>query len=409
LLANPSVRSLELAFSGFNMAEYGVWVSVLVYAYERGGVDRTAIVAVAQLLPAGILAPILARLVAHWGAARTLRAGYWLQSASLAATASLMLAGAPQLFVYGAAVVAATAVTMTRPAQAALVPALTQGAGELTAINVLSGWVEGASVLAGPALAGALIGLDGPGAAIGAFAVCTAGSALLVGGLAATNTATTDQGTATQATTVHGLRGQRRFTGLLALLGSQYLIIGMLDVLLVAFAISVLRIGAGGAGYLNAAFGAGGVLGSAVAISLIGRHRLVAPLLAAAGCWSLLLIALGAWPSVLGAFLLLAGAGITRSLLDVSGRTTLLDAAPPALRSPLFGVLEGVSMLALALGSLLVPILIHLGSARTALIAAGALLCAITAGAFVHVQGLGDLGADPRPAVVGAATRPERL
>ena len=39
-------------------------------------------------------------------------------------------------------------------------------ADELTAINTLSGWSEAISDLAGTALAGALIAIDGPGVAI---------------------------------------------------------------------------------------------------------------------------------------------------------------------------------------------------------------------------------------------------
>jgi hypothetical protein len=393
LLDNPRIRSLELAFSGFNMAEYGVWVSVLVYAYEHGGVDVTAVVAVAQLLPAGFLAPLLARSVERWGAGPALRTGYWLQSGALAATAGFMLGDVPQLLVYAPAIVAASAVTLTRPAQAALVPGLVKDVGELTAINVLSGWAEAVSILAGPALAGVLIGVGGPGLAISGFALCMAISALLARGAGRGEDAIAPPADAPAALmNGAGASSHSRFTGLVALLGAQYLVIGMLDVLLVVFAISILRLGASGAGYLNAAFGAGGVLGSATAVSLIGRTRLVRPLLCAAVGWSLLLVALGAWPTVLGAFLLLTAAGVTRSLLDVSGRTILLDAAPPAMRSRVFGLLEGVAMLALAVGSLLVPILIDLGGARAALVAAGTLLSAVTVAVFAHLHDLDELG-----------------
>jgi hypothetical protein len=35
LLRERGVRCLELAFAGFNVAEHGTWVAVLVYAYEQ--------------------------------------------------------------------------------------------------------------------------------------------------------------------------------------------------------------------------------------------------------------------------------------------------------------------------------------------------------------------------------------
>src|SRR5450755_2523410 len=55
VLGDCDVRRVEMAFSAFNLAEYGVWVSVVVYAFESGGAAATAVVAVAQLLPAALI------------------------------------------------------------------------------------------------------------------------------------------------------------------------------------------------------------------------------------------------------------------------------------------------------------------------------------------------------------------
>jgi hypothetical protein len=98
------------------------------------------------------------------------------------------------------------------------------------------------------------------------------------------------------------------------------------------------------------------------------------------------LVTLGAWPSVLAAFLLLAAAGAARSLLDTSGRTMLLRATPPALRGRVFGLLEGLAMFGLAAGSALVPALVALGGAGAALAVTGVLLAviALAAGTAVH-------------------------
>ncbi len=396
LLRDRRVRRVEIAFAGFTMAEYGVWVAVLVYAYRHGGVNVTAAVAVAQLVPAGALAPVLARSVDAWGPATALRLSYWLQSASLALTASLLFLTASPLLIYAAAMLAACTVTMTRPAQAALVPHLVADGRALTAMNVLSGWVEGVSVLAGPALAGVLMAVGGPRSAVAAFVVVTAASGVAAsgGGLGELPGACAEAGAAASPdSALRAVRGHQGFTELIVLLGAQYLVIGMLDVLLVVFAISVLGLGAPGAGYLTAAFGAGGVLGSLAALWLVGHHRLLRPFLAAAAGWSALLIVLGAWPSVLGAFLLLAAAGSARTLLDVSGRTILMGAAPAAMRGRVFGALEGVAMLALALGSMLVPLLVALGGARTALIVTGALLSVIALVVALHLRTGGNVGA----------------
>src|SRR5207253_2848675 len=74
---------------------------------------------------------------------------------------------------------------------------------------------------------------------------------------------------------------------LVTLLGSQFIVIGALDVLFVVLAISVLDLGQPGAGYLNAAFGLGGLLGIGATAALIGRRRLLPSMLIGLGAWAL--------------------------------------------------------------------------------------------------------------------------
>jgi MFS family permease len=403
-LEDAGVRRLELAFTGFNVAEYGVWVSVLVYGFERGGATAAAIIAVAQLLPAAALAPVLARSIDHRGAAEALRCGYRLQAGALAATALLMLSAAPELLVYAAAVSAAVAVTTTRPAQAALVPALVGASERITAVNVLSGWVENAGVLAGPALAGLLIALDGPGAAVAACAVCTLFSAVLAVGIAPAGMSCPLPVELEEPSPRQVMQERGDLKLLISLLGIQYLVIGVLDVGLVVLAIRVLGLGAPGAGFLTAAFGAGGLVGSLVAVLLIGRRRLARPAIASALGWALMLALLGTRPTQLDAFLLLAAAGGARSLLDVSGRTILVRVAPAAVRGRVFGLLEGMAMLGLAAGSLLVPMLDALGGPSVALMAAALILAAIALPAVGALQRLEDSVPVPRASPSSAVT-----
>ena len=109
--------------------------------------------------------------------------GYATQAGAMGATAAVILADGPPLAAYGLAAVAATAVTITRPAQAALVPSLVRAPEELTAANVVSSWVESAGILVGPALAGVILGLSDAGPVFLLFAAVAAVSAVLVGPL----------------------------------------------------------------------------------------------------------------------------------------------------------------------------------------------------------------------------------
>jgi CRP-like cAMP-binding protein len=364
---NPELRRVELAFAGFNAGEWGVWIAMLVYAYEQGGATTAGLVAAAQLVPAGVAAPFASVLADRYPPARVLALGYVAQALAMGATGAALLANGPPLLAYALAAVGATCVTVTRPTQSALVPALARTPDELTATNVVSGWIEAVSVLAAPAGAGVLLAVASPGWVFAVLAVVALAGALVVAPV---------QGPPLE----EALAGFRLLAKepaartLVGLLGGQFVAIGALDVLYVVLAISVLDLGGSGAGYLNAAFGAGGVAGIGVTVALIGRRRLMPALVLGVLVWGAAFGLLGAWPTTIGALLLLAAAGAGRSLLDVAGRTILQRTAPGDVLSRVFGVLEGLSMAGLALGSLLTPALVSLFGARWAIVGIGALL-----------------------------------
>src|SRR3954469_14943084 len=373
---NRDLRRVELAFVGFNSAEWGVWIAMLVYAYEQGGATTAGIVATIQLVPAGLAAPFGSVLADRYPPVRVLVFGYVAQAASMGATAIVLLATDLPYLAYALAAVAATAVTITRPTQSALTPALVRSPDELTATNVVSGWIESLSVLLAPALTGVILGFSGPGTVFAVMAGVALVSAVLVAGVHGPRATGVAAAPPLEEITA-GFRVLKEEPGsrlLVGLLSAQFVAIGALDVLYVVLAIGVLELGESGAGYLNAAFGAGGVLGIGATALLVGRARLLGPLVAGVGAWGLALAILGVWPTTLGAFALLAAAGAARSLVDVAGRTLLQRTAPPEVLARVFGVLEGLTMAALAIGSLLTPALVAIAGAKAALLGLAVLL-----------------------------------
>lgn len=151
-------------------------------------------------------------------------------------------------------------------------------------------------------------------------------------------------------------------------------LLGAVDVLAVVLALGQLGLGAGGAGYLTSALGAGGIFGAGAALSLIGRRRLVPHLLAAALVCGLAFVVLGVWPAVAAAFVLFGIAGAGSIVFDVAAETLLQRTTPTHVLSRVFAFAEALSNLGWALGSLAVPLLVALGGVRVALIGLGALL-----------------------------------
>ena len=339
---------------------------MLVYAYGRGGTSMAALVAVLQLIPAAIVAPFAASLTDARGGGPTLRIGYAVQAAAMAGAAAFLLAGGPAPAAYVMAVIAAAAVTLTRPAHAAVLVVLVDQPDELTAATVVSGWVESLSVLAGPGLAGVLLGVGGPGAAFMVFAVVVTGSMLLVSPVDAVPI------THAEAARDHlgGLRAlgaARSSRAVVAVVTVEYLALGALDVLVVVLAISVLGLGSSGAGYLTAAFGAGGIAGGAAALALVGGRTLALPLVGAAVGWAFAFAILAVAGGAGAAYALLFAAGACRTVLDTAGRTFLARVTPPAVLGRVFGVLEGLSTAGLAVGALLVPLLVAVGGPSLAI------------------------------------------
>ena len=381
---NRSLLRLELAFAGFNAAEFGVWIALLVYAYAEGGAAAASVVALVQLIPAAILAPFIGALGDRFRAGRVLLVGYAVIALAQAAVAVAMYMDAPVWTVFALAPFVNLGITVPRPAQSALLPGIVFTPLELTAANVVSGWMENGSVLIAPALGGVLLGIGGPELTIGVLAVIAGISTLLVLPIAGPPPMgrSEEESLSLLGQVRHGIKAVSREPAvrlLVGILGSMYVLVGALDILYVVLAIDVLALGEAYAGYLNAAFGAGGVIGVALTVLLVARRRLTPALIAGVLAAALSLGVLGLYPTEIGAFVLLAAAGVGRTVCDVTGRILLQRSAPPAVLAEVFALLESLMNVGLAIGSVLVPVLVGLSGARAALLGTAILFLLLAA------------------------------
>jgi hypothetical protein len=324
------------------------------------------------------------RPLASNGGLRRVAAGYalfivteysvWIamlvQAAGMGATAVAITAGVP-VAAYAAAVVASTAVTATRPAQSTLIPSLAATPDQLTAANVAVSWVEAAGIAAAGSLTGVLIWSAGVAGVFGVCAGLGVLAGLLVFRLRVPALAGPQQNVATVAAglgaSVRLAARRPRLRLVLALLTAEAIVVGALDLLFVILAVTVLGRPQAWAGYLNSAYGVGAVLAAAISVLLVGR-RLGGPILGAALLLSGALAALAVGLGPAGTVLLLAVAGTSRALLDVASRSLLQRSVPAHSLGCVFGLAEGLTMAGLAIGAVLVPVLVHLGGSRLALL-----------------------------------------
>jgi hypothetical protein len=82
-------------------------------------------------------------------------------------------------------------------------------------------------------------------------------------------------------------------------------------------------------------------------------------------------------------------------VLDLGARTLLLRASPPHVVSRVFGIAEGLAMLGLALGAVLVPVLVALGGPEAALLGVGLLIGALAVVRFRAVLAVDDAAQVP--------------
>ena len=261
----------------------------------------------------------------------------------------------------------------------ALLPALSRTPDELVAGNAVTSLGEAAGSLVGPAVAGVVLVVGGPalGLAVPAAAYVVAG--LLVLGLqVATVARRAAEGiAATLRETLGGFGAlwTYRSAGLLvALFISQVVVRGLLTVLLVSAAIELLGIGESGVGFLNAAVGAGGLVGALLAMSLLVGRSLSVSFAVSLATWGAPIAVIGVVPNPTLAFVMAGIVGAANASIDVAGYTLLARSVPNEVRGRVFGVLQSLVGFGMAAGALAAPVLVQRTDLQVALIITGLIL-----------------------------------
>ncbi len=368
---NHALTRLLLAYLVMIVAEFGEWLAVIVYAYVRGGASAAGLVVIVQLIPSMFLAPLISAQLARIGVARLLACAYAAATAALGCCGAAILTGAPVSVVYIAAAAFSLSLGVSRPLHYVLMPLVVRHPDELTSANIATSWAEGVGALVGPALAGLLISANGPGLACTALAGLCLSTPILAHvrplRAAAGETGEEEGGLSDLLAAARVIISRPNTRALIAFPAAGAAIEGAIDLLVVVLAVQILAIGPGAAGYLSAAFGAGGLLGATVAVLFAGR-RLALPLAGATLVGGLALGALALVSTVLVAVLLLMLVGAARTVQTVAAQTLLQRSTPLDVIVCAFALIESMRDLGMVLSALIVPLLIRFGGADAAFV-----------------------------------------
>jgi MFS family permease len=379
---NGAVRRLLVATAGTVVGSWAYVIALGVYAYREDGAYAVGLVALVRWLVSGAAAPLAGVVGDRFRRVPVMVGSNAVRAAAIAGMAAVAALDGPSLAVYALSVVAALGATVFGPAEAALLPQVVRTPEELTAANVAGSTIQSAGTFVGPALGGFMLAAGPAELAFAVAAALSLWASLVVAGVEEPErqAAEAEEPGGVVAESLAGFRTiarEPRLRLFVALFTAQALVDGALSVLVVVLALETLDIGAAGVGVLNSAAGVGGLVGAVVAAALVGRGRLASDFGVGILLFGLPLLVVGLVPEPAVAIALFALVGLGNTLLEVSGDTLMQRSVPADVLARVFGALDSLLLVAVALGAAAAPVLATLFGGRGAAIAVGALLPAV--------------------------------
>jgi MFS family permease len=379
---NENVRRVELAWGAAIAAEWAHFVALGVFAFEEGGASAVGIAGLVRLLPAALVAPFAASLGDRFPRERFLLAMALVGFVALAGSGAAAFADqAVPVFVLAGVVGLSS--TLIRPALQALLPSLARTPDELIASNGATSTIESVGTLVGPLLAGGLLALGD----IGLVFVVGAGALLVAAVLLARvdvegriSLVAESRNEGVRETIAAGFQAIARVASarlVVGLIAAQTFVRGCLNVLIVIAAFEVLDGGAAEVGYLTAAIGVGGLIGALWAMAL-GARRLAVAFGVSLVFWGAPIILIAPRPDLVAAVILLAIVGAANSVEDVAAFTLVQRIVPDDILTRVLGVLWGLAMGGVALGSIAAPAIADALGPRAAFVVVGSILPLLT-------------------------------
>ncbi len=380
---NPGLRRIELALTGSMIGDWAYATAVTVWAYGVGGVTAVGVWTAIRLTLMAATAPVASMLADRFPRKRVMVLADLARAVLIVGSGLCLVFDTPAAPIFVLATMTGLLGTPFRCAQRALMPALANTPDELTASNGTGSTIESLSFFVGPSVGALLIAATDVQTVFFLNAATFVWSMLLVLGIRVPQRDVPDRPATTDGeepkegflSEVSGgfrsIVADRDLAVVIFLVAAQTIVAGASAVFLVVMAVDVLGTGARGVGYLDSVLGVGAVLGGFLAIARATRHRLAQDMTVGVVLWAAPLLLVTAWSSPVTVFAAVALLGLANPLVDVNMDTIVQRITPDAVMGRVFGALEACVIATMALGSFLMPLLLHFWNLRTALLVVG--------------------------------------
>lgn len=402
-LRRPEIRRLEVGWLLSLAGTFCYTVALLAYSYAEGGAVLVGIYGVASTVPGALLTPLLMSVTDRVGSAAMLRSTTGTRTLLVASAAALSLVDAPAGLVVSLAAGAHALSATFRPTQATALPWLARTPAELTAATVAATMLENLAGLVGPVLAGIVLAVADPSAAIALAALCLALATLSLRRLAVPEAARPAGRVRPGDLLRDAIEGGRalarigRPAGMVVLAFGQTFVRGALLVLMIVLALDTLALGDDSIGWLNAAIGFGGLVGAAAAARIVRMSSLGRCFVVGVACWGVGVLALAGAPGGAAAFAALVLVGVANAFQDAPAFILMPRILGPELAGRALGAFELVVMTGMGCGALVAPVLADRLGVRVSLVAVGAGLVLLAASYLSPFASIDRTMPRPRP------------
>lgn len=398
---NPALRKLNLAFAGSAIGDWAYATAIAVWVYSVGGLTAVGIWGTVRLLIMTLVTPFASILVDRYSRKHIMVTADILRGTVILICAVLIWADAPPWTVFVLATLTAVFAAPFRPAVAAFLPHLVDRPEELTAANGTSSTIDSLSFFVGPALGGIMLTFTTVPVVMLFNVVTFAWSALLVGsirvphpttvlepaGAAASEVAADDMPAEPEAgdTLVEAAEEEKEtfvqesIAGFKAIWAdsdlrlvslvycAQTIVAGASVVYGIAMAVEMTSFGPNGVGYLDSMFGVGAIIGGLVALGRASKMKVATDFGWGVILWAIPLLLAAVFDQAWAALLAVGIMGFGNPLVDVNAVTIVQRLGEDKVMGRIFGALETGLIGAMALGSVLMPLLLHWFGLRWAL------------------------------------------